>query len=120
MEKLTLIFSCIELIGGIHGAFLAFLLWRVPQRLLFFNKILIALLLAISYMLLWGALHDSHYLVNIPDLMGTGPAVALVLGPLLYFYVRAVVQPDFCWRKMHLFHFIPVLLFLVSYVPFLC
>ena len=82
------------------------------------NRILGALLLVISYLLIWTVIHDSRQLVHYPNLWGTGPALSLSIVPLLFLYVKAMTSVGFAWKKTYYFHFIPVLLFLLSDVPF--
>ena len=35
---------------------------------------------------------------------------ALIIGPLIYFYIRSLCQPHFSFEKKHLLHFVPFLL----------
>ena len=39
--------------------------------------------------------------------------LALVLGPLLWFYVRSLIKPDFQFRRHHIWHFIPMIFIIV-------
>lgn len=40
-------------------------------------------------------------------------AVFLLMGPLLYFYVRSVAYKDFVWRRSHLVHALPMIFYLL-------
>lgn len=118
MEILTQLLVYIQIIGGVQGLFLTIILWRLSSEKVFSNRILGLLLIAISYLLIWGALHDSRIIVEIPFLMGTGPAVALTFGPLLYFYTVATINPDFKLSKFDSLHFLPAVVFICTQIPF--
>jgi AraC-like DNA-binding protein len=115
MQKLT---SYIELAGGIQGLFLIIVLLAVPSRRNTANRILALLLLSMSGLLLWCAIHDAGQLVQWPDLMGWGPALLFTLGPLLYLYGQALTVPPFTWKNKYILHFIPCLVAVISFFPF--
>ncbi|MEO0570162.1 MAG: AraC family transcriptional regulator [Bacteroidota bacterium] len=46
----------------------------------------------------------NYYLVNL----------GMLLAPLIYFYVKSVLQPNFRLRRNHLWHFLPWILFFVT------
>ncbi len=46
----------------------------------------------------------NYYLVN----------MGMLLAPLIYFYVKSVLQPNFRLRRKHLWHFLPWMLFFVT------
>jgi len=41
-------------------------------------------------------------------------AVAFLLGPLLFFYVKTVAYRDFSWRKAHIWHGLPLAIYLAA------
>jgi AraC-like DNA-binding protein len=118
MERFTHILSYFELVGAFQGFLLCWLLLNTPAPSRLTSRLLAALLLALSLHLLWTALHDSHYLAYVPDLMGLGPGLALLFGPLLYLYVKISLLPEAGWKKRYGWHFFPFLLLQAGHIPF--
>ena len=117
MKDLVNVGFYINVIGAVQGIFLAIILFNSRNHQAA-NRILGALLLVISYLLVWTVIHDSRQLVHYSNLWGTGPALSLAIVPLLFLYVKAMTSTHFVWKKTYYFHFLPVLLFLLSNVPF--
>ena len=117
MENLVNVGFYINIIGAVQGIFLAIILFNSRNHQAA-NRILGALLLVISYLLVWTVIHDSRQLVHYPNLWGTGPALSLAIVPLLFLYVRAMTSTQFAWKKTYYFHFLPILLFLLGDLPF--
>jgi hypothetical protein len=88
-----------ELAGAFQGFLLFGLLLKAPASFRLKSRLLAALLLALSQHLLWTALHDSHSLAYVPDLIS--PGLALLFGPLLYLYVKVSLLPDAGWKKRY-------------------
>lgn len=117
MEDLVNVGFYINIVGAAQGVFLAVILFNSRNHQAA-NRILGALLLVISYLLVWTVIHDSRQLVQYPNVWGTGPALSLAIVPLLFLYVKAMTSADFVWKKTYYFHFVPVLLFLLNDIPF--
>lgn len=115
MQKIA---SYIELAAGLQGMFLLVVLLYIPSKGYAANKVLALLLLSVSSLLLWCAVHDAQLLVQWPDLMGWGPALLFTIGPLLYLYIKALIHPHFTWKKRYYLHFIPCLIAIINFFPF--
>jgi AraC-like DNA-binding protein len=118
MERFTHILSYFELVGAFQGFLLFWLLVQAPSPSRLASRLLAALLLTLSLHLLWTALHDSHYLAYVPDLISLGPGLALLFGPLLYLYVKICLRPDARWKNLDGWHFFPFLLLQAGHIPF--
>lgn len=57
---------------------------------------------------LWAAITYNHF-----------TPLYLLLGPLLYFYLRGVILDEFIFKKADLLHFIPALIFLISITEYI-
>ncbi|GAB3907705.1 AraC family transcriptional regulator [Larkinella knui] len=108
----------IELVGVAQGAFLLLAGWRTGRLSGWPGRLLTALLVVDCLLMGWLALHDSHRLADIPDLIGLGAGLPFLFGPLLYGYVKASVGPAFHWRRMYWLHLIPFALLMLGHIPF--
>ncbi|MVN77582.1 helix-turn-helix domain-containing protein [Hymenobacter sp. HMF4947] len=74
------------------------------------NRLLALLMLAIALWLLDGFFRVSGLYRQAPGLYFSPIYYSLAFGPLLYFYVRGLVEEDFQWSWRHYgWHFVPVL-----------
>ncbi len=67
---------------------------------------LLFLILAVNINNIWYA---GYLYRTIDGVAGFARGMTLLLGPLLYFYVQAIVKPDFKFRPIHLLHLLPYL-----------
>lgn len=81
------------MLGGVHGAVLAVMLWRRAQNRRA-NRWLAALLASIALMLVDGFLGASGALERHPHLIGLGASLPFLFGPFLYLYVRAMTSAE--------------------------
>ena len=106
------------MLGGGQGLLLIFAWLRSPARYGWAGIFLTLLLVSASTLLFWLALHDSRLLVYTPDLIGLGPALPFVFGPLLYGYLRVSVSSSFRWRAVYWLHSLPFWVVLLGHLPF--
>lgn len=55
-----------------------------------------------------------HYFKNYKELLFTLSQIELLIGPLFYFYVRSLLDENFCLRKKDLIHVLPFILVVSS------
>lgn len=102
-------FSVVLLFALIAQAvFAAGLLWFAPLNRAP-NRLLALLQLAIALWVLDGFFRVSQIYQQNPDWYFAPIFYSLGFGPLVYFYVRSLVNHDFRLRPRHLWHFGPVL-----------
>ncbi len=53
-----------------------------------------------------------------PHFFGTALPLVLLIGPLLFFYVKIHISPGFRFKAAHLWHFVPYLVLNIVYLPF--
>jgi len=98
--------NSVILLGMVQGAALAAVLAaRKKDRVA--NRILAALVGAISLMLLFGLLQRRWGLTSNPHLLGLGIPLPFLLGPLLYLYVVALTRPAARFEARWLVHGLP-------------
>ena len=73
------------------------------------NRFLALLMLAIALWLLDGFFREANIYGQNPNWYFAPIYYSLAFGPLLYFYVRSLVNHDFRWRAAYGWHFGPVL-----------
>ncbi|MBD2714900.1 helix-turn-helix transcriptional regulator [Microvirga sp. STR05] len=92
-----------------QAVFAAGLLWLAPANRLP-NRFLALLMLAIALWLLDGFFRVSGIYGQNANWYFAPIYYSFAFGPLLYFYVRSLINHDFRFRARHLWHFLPVLL----------
>lgn len=113
ITPVTLLF----LISAILGFIASCILLTFPRHLRSPNKWLGLALLGISWGQLLGFLLDSGLILRVPHMFRTGAIMALIYIPAAYLYVRQVVAPRRVGAS-DLIHLLPVVIFLVDYLPF--
>jgi AraC-like DNA-binding protein len=114
------IFETILLLGSIQGVIVACLLFfganRSLSRRLLGGFILLVAMSCINLYCFYADWVQSTPLLRLllSDLIPL--SIAMPLGPLLYFYVRSRLDPDFRLRKKHRAHFYPVIIDLAPYL----
>jgi len=92
-----------------QAMFAAGLLWVRPHNRQP-NRFLALLMLAITLWLADGFMRVSGLYGQNAGLYFSPIYYSLAFGPLLYFYVRSLINHDFRWRSGYAWHFAPVLL----------
>ncbi|QNH63347.1 helix-turn-helix domain-containing protein [Hymenobacter sediminicola] len=92
-----------------QAVFAAGLLWLAPANRLP-NRFLALLMLAIALWLLDGFFRVSGIYGQNANWYFAPIYYSFAFGPLLYFYVRSLINHDFRFQARHLWHFLPVLL----------
>jgi AraC-like DNA-binding protein len=94
------------LLGGLQGVGLAAVLVR-RQKDRVANRLLAALVGALSLMLLLGVLETRWGLSSHPHLLALATPLPFLFGPLLYLYVAALTRPAARFEARWLFHGLP-------------
>jgi AraC-like DNA-binding protein len=96
------------------GIFSVLLFWRYQKDRKLRDVLLAVLLLILGY-------HRTTYVIGFMEWYDTYRNtkinyflvnLLLALGPLIYFYVKSAVNPDFKFRRKDLWHFIPAILYI--------
>lgn len=82
------------------------------------NRLFVFYLLASSYCAFLFILVNTGSIEQIPHLFKTAAPFNFILPPLAFLYIRAVLEDESRLRKTDIFHFIPFLFFIISYIPF--
>lgn len=105
-EAMVAILLCL---GAAQGVFYGTILYRNEGGKQKANRLLAIMLFSLSYLLIVQILrlfgigfYDFWYHVFVD--------VSWIYGPLIYFYVRALIAADFQWQRKDWAHFIPVVL----------
>jgi AraC-like DNA-binding protein len=102
-------FDLILLLGTTQGFILATLLWTNPKGNRLSNRLLGALIFLLSLMSLAVSVPLTNRWIGLAvELLPL--IVAMPLGPLIYFYVKSVLDPSFRLSKRERLHFYPVIL----------
>lgn len=74
------------------------------------RNILIALLFTVLLINISNIISASYLYRSYPEIAGFARGMVLLLGPLLYLYTKALIQPGFRFKSIQLLHFLPYVL----------
>lgn len=109
--------SIFLLIGGVNGFVFAFLLLKLRKNNFAANRYLAGILAVYGILLLHQFLLESHFIFQVPELLGFAIPTEVFFPPLFYLYVRTMTLPDGSAQKVAL-HFLPALLCVLLISPF--
>ena len=109
--------SAIVAFGMILSFFFASLLFAKPCRG-GANRYLAGLVLATGLSISYEVLFPTGLYRALPFLVKTYIPGQFLIGPLLFLYVSAIVEPDFRFRRGMLLHFLPFALSILYLLPF--
>ena len=104
-------------IGAIQSLFFSFLLMRKQEKTTA-DKILMVWLLLLFVQIFANYLEFKGYYDRFPHLVGSTSSLIFLYGPLLYFYVKWNISVKPRFKKEHLLHFLPFLLYNLTLLPF--
>ena len=107
----------INLAGILQGVFLLFTLRKYLWQ--HFSAICLAALLAINtYFLLIDLIIAASWVNRFPHLVGTWFPLVMLLGPLLWVYIKSIYQSTvFSWQTLFI-HCVPAILYALMLIPF--
>lgn len=82
------------------------------------NRLMAALLLVIAVILTLNILLNTGYLLRLPHLAQLHVPLQFLIGPLVYLYLRALLQKERRLGRLDLLHFVPAILCLAYLLPF--
>lgn len=118
MEPSLNVLSILNILGAAQAVLFAIALLGTKRGNVHANRILAALLLCISMLLAWGILSHSRYMLRVPQLAQLHVPFQFLIGPLVFFYVRALLEKRSGLSKRDLWHFISPLICLIYLTPF--
>jgi AraC-like DNA-binding protein len=119
MENLNLnILSFINLFGFIWGIFFIIILLKMKKGCRQANIILAAFIFSICLIILNSFLMNSDTFYLASSVFKFLSLAYLLSGPLLFFYIKALIFEDFKITFRHLLHFFPFVLNVFLYMPF--
>lgn len=110
--------SLVALFGATQGLLLSLVLLLQPSGRRSANRLLAAFILAESLRLFLLAFTYGAMILARPEPYAL-LNVTMALGPLLYFYVRALTEPEFTVGRHMFWHFVPALVLMFASLPWL-
>ena len=114
-------FSISELIsyfGGLMGIILSMVSLFASKNKKAIKFSLSALLLVTSLIIVLGTMHFSGKTVDYIHLFRVDSPFHYLLGPVIYFYTLAVLNPNFKYRWIDLVHVLPFVINYIEFIPF--
>ncbi|MGH1365594.1 MAG: helix-turn-helix domain-containing protein [Calditrichia bacterium] len=118
METSLTIWHTLVLIGAIQGFVLTTFLFLHKTGNSFANRILAALIFAVSLDILLSFLYLSGYIFQVPHLISLAEPLYLLYGPLLFLYTKTLTSRDYTFSPLLLLTFLPFALELILWLPF--
>ncbi len=118
MEPSLNLQSILTILGAAQAVLFAGALLGTKRGNIHANHILAALLLCISVLLTWGILSHTRYMLRVPQLAQLHVPFQFLIGPLVFFYIRALLEKCSGLSRRDLWHFISSLVCLVYLTPF--
>ncbi|MBK7872510.1 MAG: AraC family transcriptional regulator [Saprospiraceae bacterium] len=111
------IWAILIILGAVHGFFLSIVLWRKPENRRA-NRVFALLLASVSLHLVEYMLSITGIIFKVPHLMFSTYWTLYVLGPLYYWYVRALTNAEFRFRPSSILHLLPAIILVLLMLPF--
>ncbi len=83
------------------------------------NRVLAVVMFVSAVFLLVGVFYIEDYYLRFPHLIGFGQPLVFLFGPILYLYALLVSTGGQEFKKVWLLHFLPYLLNIVYFAPFI-
>jgi len=110
--------TAIILLGIVQGVFLGTGLLTIRRGNRRANRLLGLLMLLFSFSISHTVFYNTGLYYRYPHLIMLSYPVLFLFGPLLYFYVRLLMQPGYRFLRQAALNFIPFLLSIIGFVPF--
>ena len=118
MEPSLNLQAILTILGAAQAVLFAGALLGAKRGNVHANRILAALLLTIAVLLTWGVLAHTRYMLRVPQLAQLHVPFQFLIGPLVFFYVRALLGNRDSLAKRDLWHFASPLICLLYLTPF--
>jgi len=107
----------ILVVGAIQSAFFAILVLTKKKKDLA-DYMLALIFLFLFYEFFVNLVSITEWLFRFPHLLGTAAPLTLLLGPLLFFYIKIHISERPIFKKKYYLHFLPYLIDSLSYLNF--
>ncbi len=110
--------SILLLVGAAHALLLAATLLTILRGNRLANRMIAFTFMIFALTVSFHTIATTDFLLRYPHLSKIEPPLTFLLGPLFYFYVRALTDGSFRLRRVHLLHFLPAMLGVIGLLPF--
>ncbi|MBD0372941.1 MAG: AraC family transcriptional regulator [Pyrinomonadaceae bacterium] len=118
MQLSLSLLAILSLFGAAQGVLLALALLSVRRSRPVVNRILAAFVIAVSIFLFGAVLRTSNYVLLFPHLSRLHDPFSLLVGPLLFLYLKALTSRRPVFRRRDTLHFIPFALCVLYLLPY--
>ncbi len=112
------LFSVLTLLGAAQALLFACALIGIKRGNAAANRLLAALLLVISVILVWNVLLNTRYLLQYPHLAQLHVPLQFLIAPLCFLYIKSLLSKSTELGRKYLLHFIPAGICLIYLLPF--
>ncbi|MBC7910774.1 MAG: AraC family transcriptional regulator, partial [Pyrinomonadaceae bacterium] len=110
--------SVLTLLGAAQAFLFACALIGIKRGNAVANRLLAALLLVISVILVWNILLNTRYLLQYPHLAQLHVPLQFLIAPLCFLYIKSLLAKSQKLGRKYLLHFIPASICLLYLLPF--
>lgn len=108
----------LSLLGAVQGILLAVALFTVRRGNKIANRLLAAFVFVASIVILGGVMRSQGYVFDLPHLSRVHDPFAFLAGPLLYLYLKTLIEKPGAFARKNFLHFIPFAACVVYLIPY--
>jgi AraC-like DNA-binding protein len=118
MEPSFSLLAILNLLGAAQGLLLALALLTIKRGNREANRILAGFAIAAALVISGGVLLTTRYILRLPHLDRLHDPFLFLIGPLLYFYLRAITSSESSFHKKDWLHVVPFFLCVGGLLPY--
>lgn len=118
MTSISSILIVLSLLGAMQGLIFGSALLSYKRGKIVANRLLAALVFVISIFLFGAVLRTTGYDLVLPHLSRVHDPFAFLLSPLLFLYLKTLIDKKSCFPRKNFLHFIPFGICVVYLVPY--
>lgn len=108
----------LSLLGAVQGILLAVALFTVKRGNRIASRLLAGFVFVASIVILGGVLRSQGYVLDLPHLSRVHDPFSFLAGPLLYLYLKTLIEKPAAFARKNFLHFIPFAVCVVYLVPY--
>ena len=106
------------LLGAFQGLLLALALLTLKRGNKIANRLLAAFVFGASVVIFGGVMRSQNYIFDLPHLSRVHDPFSFLAGPLLYLYLKTLIEKPAAFARKNFLHFLPFAACVVYLIPY--
>jgi AraC-like DNA-binding protein len=106
------------LLGAFQGLLLALALLTLKRGNKIANRLLAAFVFGASVVIFGGVMRSQNYIFDLPHLSRVHDPFSFLAGPLLYLYLKTLIEKPAAFARKNFLHFLPFAACIVYLIPY--